>query len=286
MKLDKIIGILIITILAIIIIPKKVNAESLAYQFNSYAVRDNGTWTSHQSFGNNFSSKVVNGLSIRLGVDNKFRAGTTYRIVYETGFSNITIAIEDVLVLQPTSVNCYGSINYNSWSSDAGLIGQCTLIGASRVGTTTGVRYIIEFSPVQDIKGFQTNFIYSNTRYTISSTNVYNTTSITYPTDISSTIQEQTVIIQNEIDNLIDKDHTYTGEEEIEDTKDLIDTIADYEEDIMEYLNMETPDITLNWNTGALNFIWMLIDEMRIGIIVSIFNGMLIIGLIKLLLNR
>ena len=180
----------------------RVKADTLSYDFNSYAVRDNGTWTSHQSFGNNFSSKVMNGVSIRLGVNNQFRAGTTYRIIYMVGFSNIDIALEDILVLQPTDVNCYGSVNYSSWSSDSGLIATCNYIGASRVPNTTTIRYILEFSPVQNIKGYQTNIIFSNSRYTLSSTNVYTTTNITYPSDVSGTINEQTTIIQNEFNDL------------------------------------------------------------------------------------
>ena len=180
----------------------RVKADTLTYDFNSYAVRDNGTWSSHQSFGNNFSSKVMNGVSIRLGVNNQFRAGTTYRVIYMVGFSNIDIALEDILVLQPTDVNCYGSINYSSWSSDSGLIATCNYIGASRVPNTTTIRYIVEFSPVQNIKGYQTNIIFSNSRYTLSSTNVYTTTNITYPSDVSGTINEQTTIIQNEFNDL------------------------------------------------------------------------------------
>ena len=180
-----------------------VNAEEVNYSYGKWRANNNGTWTGPDDFGTNASSVILNGISARFGWSTKFQAGTTYRMVVESGFASYTIASEDIGVLSPISVNCYGSTSTGSWSADASLIANCDYIGATRVTNSNHVKYIIDITPLSTIIGLQVNINYdSNDRYTLSSVNVYKSSSISYGESVSGAIDEQTIVIQNEFNDL------------------------------------------------------------------------------------
>lgn len=180
-----------------------VNAEEVNFTYGKWRANNGSSWTSVNDFGTNVTSITLNGISSRFGWSTKFQAGTTYRVVIDSGFASYTIASEDIGVLSPTSVSCYGSTSTSSWSADSSLIANCDYIGASRVTNSNHVKYIIDITPLSTIIGLQVNIIYdTNDRYTLSSVNVYNSSSITYGESVSGAIDEQTITIQNEFNDL------------------------------------------------------------------------------------
>ena len=213
----------------------KVNADTLTYDYSSFAVREGTTWTSQGPFGTGVHNLTVNAVSIRLGYTDAFKANQTYRIIYDVGYADITVALEDILVLTPSSYTCAGSTQWSSWTNNEGYIQSCNLIGATRVNNTNKVRYVFEITPLQNIKGIQTIIRFDNDRYTLSTINVYNTTNITFPEDVGGAINEQTTIIQNEFNDLSQTIN--------ENNQNLIDAITEQ--------NQVCKDITIKRNTSG-----------------------------------
>ena len=175
-----------------------VKAETVNYTYGKWRANNNGTWTSVENFGTNQERVTLNAISARFGWSTKFQAGTTYRVVIESGFKLFDVAISDIGVLIPISVNCFGSTSTSSWSADSSLIANCDYIGATKVANSNHVKYIIDITPLSTIIGLQVNINYdSNDRYMLSSVNTYTSSNITYGESISSVIDEQTVTIVN-----------------------------------------------------------------------------------------
>ena len=193
---------LILTIPIVVIINLigliSVKAETVNYTYGKWRANDNGTWTSVENFGTNQERIILNGISARFGWSTKFQAGTTYRVVVESGFKLFDVAISDIGVLTPVSVSCYGSTSTSSWSADSSLIANCDYIGATKVANSNHVKYVIDITPLSTIIGLQVNISYdSNDRYMLTSVNTYTNSEITYGESISSVIDEQTITIVN-----------------------------------------------------------------------------------------
>ena len=175
-----------------------VKAETVNFTYGKWRANDNGTWTSVENFGTNQERITLNGISARFGWSTKFQAGTTYRVVIESGFKLFDVAISDIGVLTPISVNCFGSTSTSSWSADSSLIANCDYIGATKVANSNHVKYVIDITPLSTIIGLQVNINYdSNDRYMLTSVNTYTSSAITYGESISSVIDEQTITIVN-----------------------------------------------------------------------------------------
>lgn len=169
-------------------------------QYYSLATGDSA-WTSWSTFGTSSSLSNdygVSAIATRFGWSSKFQAGTSYRVVIEAGYSpSSSIPIS---FLELTNFNCYGSTTTGSWSSDASLISTCDFVGISRVTNSNHVKYIFDITPLSTIAGLQFNLYFGGTSQ-VSSVNVYAKSQITYGEDIGGAIEEQTIIIQEQIDN-------------------------------------------------------------------------------------
>lgn len=184
----------------------KANASTADYTFKQYRVQyyslstGDSYWTNATAFGTStpFNSGYgVSAIAPRFGWSSKFQAGTNYRVVVEAGFSpssNIPISFLNI-----ADFNCYGSTSTSSWSADASLIATCDYLGATRVPNSNHVKYVFDITTLSTIIGLQFNIYFAGTSE-VNAVNVYTKSIITYGEDLSGAINEQTIIIQDEIE--------------------------------------------------------------------------------------
>lgn len=290
------------TIIAIVIGIEKPKADTINYNYKQYRIQyyslSQGTsaWNSWTNFGT--SSPLSNGygvstLAVRFGYSTKFSNGTSYRVIIESGFSPQETINQTFLNVGNTT--CAGS-STSTWSADTSLISSCTYIGAYRVSGTNHVKYVFDITPNANIYGFQFNIQVVGTSE-VSSVNTYTKSTITSGADIEGAIEEQTIIIQdgindiqitieNSIQDLIDNTHDYTGEDELEDTNDIIDDMYELEDDLNELIGIQPWQLHIPTVSGSYNFIWTIVEIFRKGIIIDIITAVLVIGVIKMVLNR
>lgn len=209
------------------LMPLYVKADTLDYTLKQYRIQyyslSEGTtawnsWTNFQT-GTSFSGGYgVKTIAVRFGSSssNKFQSGTSYRVVVETGFSPSDVINRTYLYVD--SFTCNGSSGTSSWSNDSSLVTNCVFVGASRVSGTNHVKYIFDIEPTAVIQGIQFNINFGGTEE-VNSVNVYNKSSIVYGPDISSVIEDQTIIIQNEFNEL--------SETIIQNNEELINAITE-----------------------------------------------------------
>lgn len=183
-----------------------VSADSVSYNYSQYRVQyyelGTGTtvWNSWQNFGSSSplsSGYGVSTVATRFGFSSKFSSNTTYRFEVETGFSPAETINETFLNVNNTS--CYGS-STSSWSNDASLI-DCSFVGAIKVSGVNHVKYIFDVTPISNIYGVQFNIGFSGTSE-VRSVNVYAKSTISTGPDIGGAIDNQTIVIQEEFDNI------------------------------------------------------------------------------------
>lgn len=183
-----------------------VRADSVSYNYSQYRVQyyelGTGTtvWNSWQNFGTSSplsSGYGVQSIATRFGFSSKFSANTTYRFEVESGFSPAETINETFINVNSTS--CYGS-STSSWSNDATLI-DCTFVGAIKVSGVNHVKYIFDVTPITNIYGVQFNIGFTGTSE-VRSVNVYAKSSISTGPDITGAIDDQTIVIQEEFENI------------------------------------------------------------------------------------
>lgn len=305
MKKEKYQKILIgITLIAILLGLKapQIKADTITPTYKQYRVQyfqlSTGTnvWTSWTNL--NTSTPFSNGYGVsviatRFGYSTKYNAGQTYRIIIESGWSPSSI-VNDFMNINTFS--CYGSnaATSSSWSNDASLLTSCTYVGATRVSGTNHVRYIFDIEPYATIGGVQINISYGRTEE-VNAVNVYTKSQIITGTDIGSQIEEQTVIIQEgfidlgitiqeNIEEIIDKDHIY----DTEDITPQVEALEYQQEQIEDYMNLNTQNkFILYWNGDAIQYIWNFIGRLLLNEwLEMIFMSVFALGIMKLILGR
>lgn len=189
----------------------RVNADSFDYTLGQYRLQyhmgNSNTWIGPYDFNTSTDTSsydYIKAFAVRLGNSNKFVGMREYTVSIEVGFSPIGNAINNAYTA-PTSFSCSGSTSLSSWSADSSKVDSCEFVGATRVGSTNHIKYIYKIKMKQDIVGIQINInLYDNPPYGVNGFNVYKNTSITFGEDVSGAIDNQTIIIQNEINNLED----------------------------------------------------------------------------------
>lgn len=183
-----------------------VRADTISYNYSQYRVQYYGlgtgtnVWNSWQNFGTSSplsSGYGVSTIATRFGYSSKFSSNTTYRFEVEAGFSPAESINETFLNVNNTS--CYGS-STSSWSNDATLI-DCSFVGAIKVSGVNHVKYIFDVTPISNIYGVQFNIGFSGTSE-VRSVNVYAKSSISTGPDVGGAIDNQTIVIQEEFDNI------------------------------------------------------------------------------------
>lgn len=217
------------------LMPLYVKADTLDYTLKQYRIQyyslSQGTtawnsWTNFQTSSSFSGGYGVKTIAVRFGTSssNKFQTGTSYRVVVETGFSPSDVINRTYLYVD--SFTCNGSSGTSSWSNDSSLVTNCVFVGASRVSGTNHVKYIFDIEPTAVIQGIQFNINFGGTEE-VNSVNVYNKSSIVYGPDISSVIEDQTIIIQNEFNEL--------SETIIQNNQNLINALTDNSINCLEY---------------------------------------------------
>lgn len=303
MKIKKI-GIIIITTI-ILLVGTTVKAEEINYNYKQYRLQyhmgTNDTWIGPYDFGtstNTTSYDYIKAFAGRFGYTTKYTANKKYRITMEVGYSPINSAISNGYTsLTQENISCYGS-STSSWSANASLIDECEYIGATRVGTTNHIRYIIDVVPNASIYGIQINVsLPTLPPYGINSFNIYNASTVKTGEDITGAIDQQTIIIQNEIDdieqiiiqnneeliNAIDQDHEYTTET----IDDKVNQYENQQEQINNNINLTTDNgqLTIWWGASAMSMIWNLV-AILIAPITIYYTSYLALGIIRLILGR
>lgn len=303
MKIKKI-GIIIIATI-ILLVGTTVKAEEINYNYKQYRLQyhmgTTDTWIGPYDFGtstNTTSYDYIKAFAGRFGYTTKYTANKKYRITMEVGYSPINSAISNGYTsLTQENISCYGSTT-SSWSANASLIDECEYIGATRVGSTNHIRYIIDVVPNASIYGIQINVsLPTLPPYGINSFNIYNASTVKTGEDITGAIDQQTIIIQNEIENIeqtiiqnneelinaIDQDHEY----ETETIDDKVDQYENQQEQINNNINLTTNNDQLQilWNGRVMQYIWDWL-ELIISPINGLIKSILALGIIKLILGR
>ena len=287
-----------------------IKAEAVNYTYGQYNVQyhmgNSDAWVGATNFNTGTTTTsydYIKKLSIRLGYSNKYSAGVNYTITIETGYSPINSALNNNY-LDGSNFDCYGVNQISSWSPNASYVSQCSYVGATRVPNTNHVKYVYNITLTSAIQGIQININlpYDEVSgYGINSVNVYTKTAITYGENITGAIEEQTIIlenaineietnitnvIENSLEDILGQDHAYRTENPAgpsqAENETLTETITDYFDDLdtgFEY------HITIP--TGAAQFIWYIIDRITaIEAIRTLIISILCLGLVKMILNR
>lgn len=235
-----------------------INYTYKKYRIQQYSLGQGNSWFSNVTdFGTSTALGTDQGVSMisaRFGYSTKFNSGQTYRVVVESGWSPSS-TIPNV-ALNVDHVNCYGSTSTSSWSADSTLISDCNFVGVSRVPNSNHVKYIIDIVPLQTIIGIQFN-IYLGGTDAINSVNVYTKSTITTGEDITGAIDEQTIIIENEFEDIT---NIIT-----ENNENLINSITDSSitcsEKVPVMLNIKSPQkdklLSSNGGTSALQGVYL-----------------------------
>lgn len=281
-------------------------ADTLNYNYKKYRVQfyslssgGNPAWTDVTNFQT--STPLSNGygvsaISVRIGTTSgsSFVAGTTYRVIVDTGLS--PISEKQYLIYDHTG--CYGSANTTNWSADATKIADCELIGIQDVNNSVHRKFVYEITPAVSSGGIQFNIYFTGTAQ-FTSINVYNNTSVSYGPDIAGAIEEQTIIITEEIqnavndinitiENVIDQEHEYTGQEEIDSTDYYVDQIEQSEQNILNNIvDFATDPWNIEGDPTTLAWIWNKVEIIFLNSMVNtFFITILTLGAIKLILGR
>lgn len=182
----------------------RVNAATITPTYKKYRVRyyslatgDNaltsvtemGTAT---QFSNDYGVEMV---SARFGVTTKFQAGTTYRVTLDVGFGGLE---NEFLYLDDFA--CFGSSTINSWDAQQSYISTCDYVGSS-INNNNRINYVFNITPQANVEGIQFNLYYGITEEVLA-VNVRPTSTITYGEDPTGAINEQTIIIEQEFENI------------------------------------------------------------------------------------
>ena len=194
----------------------RVNAASVDYTYKKYRIRyyslatgddaltpvtDMGTRT---ELSNDYGVSMV---SARFGWSSRFQAGTTYRVTIDTGFAPSSI---ESSFLNVDDFICLGSSTTSSWDAQQNLISTCNFIGSS-LNNSGRINYIFDITPLSNVQGIQFNIYYGVTEE-VSAVNVRPTSTITYGDDPTGAINEQTIIIEQEFENISNiKDYVTLG---------------------------------------------------------------------------
>ena len=299
-KLLTIMTIMIISLIGI----TSVKAQEINYNFKQYRVQyynlGNGTsaWTSYVNFNTatNISNGYgVSGIAVKFGYSSKFQAGTKYRVIIDIAWQPQDAV--DYTAKNVDHTNCLGTLTTNNWSADASRIESCDYIGYSPVPNSTRIKYVYDIVPAVTVEGIQFNVYYNGTAE-VSYINVKTTSSITTGEDISGAINEQTIVLSEEIQqigidittvieesigDIMDATHEY----EEEDITDQVEDLHDAEQSIHQNVQIDNL-IQIGLDTNARTFIWETIGALVIynywfG---AILFGLLSIGVCKLILNR
>ena len=199
-KLLKIITLVIVCSIGII----SIKADNISYTYKKYRIQfyslGQGTnaWTEWTDFGTSSTLSSGYGIqttAVRLGNSTGFNAGNTYRIVIDLGISP---SAEKQYVMYNSS-SCYGTTSTSTWSNTQ--INDCEYIGMNDVNNSVHRKMIFDVTPTTNVQGIQINIGWSGTAE-IGSVNVYNTTTITTGPDITGAIDDQTIVIQEEFEEL------------------------------------------------------------------------------------
>lgn len=190
----------------------RVKADTVNYTYKQYRVQyyslGQGTtaWNSWTNFGTSspFSDGYgVSSLAVRFGQSNDFTTGNTYRIVIDSGFSPQS----ERQYISYSGSSCYGSSSTSSWSNVE--IADCQYVGMADIPNSVHRKFVFDVTPSINYKGIQININFSGTAE-IRGVNVYNTSTITTGPDITSAIDEQTLIIEDgftDITNIINQNN-------------------------------------------------------------------------------
>ena len=237
-----------------------VNASSVDYTYKKYRVRyyslatgdsaltsvtDMGTAT---TFSSGYGIEMV---SARFGWSSRFQAGTTYRVTIDVGFGGL-----ETTFLNIDNFACFGSSTTSSWDAQENLISTCNFIGSS-LNNSGRVNYMFDITPLSNVQGIQFN-IYLGVTEEVSAVNVRPTSTVTYGDDPTGAINEQTIVIEQEFENITNIIN--------ENNQNLINSITEQNQvcEIIDknkividgkYLNSNNGDLISNSSYGITDFI-------------------------------
>lgn len=168
-----------------------------------------------------------------------YTSGTTYRVATVVGFAPSEIASNYRNI---ESIGCFGTTSSSNWNADNTLV-ECSIVGVGQIPNTNRIKYIVDITPNSNIQGLQFNINYAITEE-VRTVNVYTASTITTGPDITSAIDDQTIIIQEEFENI-----TNVIEQN---NQNLINSITEQNQVCTDYdlTSIKTDNAYINRNNG------------------------------------
>lgn len=234
------------------------------------------------------------------GSNNTYKANNVYSMHIRQAISVLDYdLIENLYLFQYFSNTSSSSSGAISGYSNANLYSMsCSLSQYDTYAFDINCNFV----PKRDIKYISVQLYLSDYDYSVDSqTDVrWTTLEMSYEEDVSSVINNQTTIIQNEfnqtnqniteINDTLNQEHQYNNNGWVDTTteKEEMESFEEEEQELRDNLNLNIENSEIIINENASNFIWEIINQLRgiNGKIVLLFTSVLSLGIMKMILSR
>lgn len=275
----------------------KINSWGQKVNYEIYWLDDRGTETLQSDWiTGDFTNFCPNGIVCGLTTNWLYlKLGTSL-----SSANTYTINFDEWITTRKTEDFYNNNLKFNLIASNTGeyngssssFIRNLACQAGLQEGTTSKVSFSCSFTPTQSINYLYLKITYNNKNIPFTSFGV-NKPKIIYDNSTTDAINNQTTIIQNQTNAII---NAITGEHEYDNTpseklegKEEIDNLKNKEEELLGNLDFSAADnLEITINSEAARFIWEIVEALRSinGKIVLLITSILGLGIIKMILNR